>query len=412
MTRRRRIIALLMVAGLGVSCSARGGGAGSTNVRAGVIKPLAGHTAAPAVRSWTPWPQALYDAQHSGASPAVGPRTGHLRWTRRLEGNITPGPVIAADGTIYVASNAGVLHALDPVTGKDRWVVDEHGSYGADQSTSAAVLPSSMVLWPGPNGNLVALTTDGRVSWRLHLGGQVTSPAVRADGEVVVGNDAGLLLRLHPTAKGPGEQWRVELGEQSYGSPVFSTDGATAYQSVVSGVFAVAAGKVLWHSTAPKETVEVSPAVAPDGTVVIGSNDHHEYGLDPRDGSVRWTHQLGFTTYSSPGVTRDGISYLGDHGNKITGLDAATGKVAFAFQGSAKDNGPGGIGIWTSVLVDAHHSVYAGTRQGLVYGADRSGHLLWTVEAGATVDSYPALTRDGALVIGTTDGRLLAISDG
>lgn len=376
-----------------------------------MIKPLVGHSGSPAVASWTPWPQALHDAQHSGASPAVGPKAGHVRWSRELEGNVTPGPVIASDGTIYAPSNAGVLHALDPATGKDRWVVDEHGSYGVDQSTSPAVLPNEMVLWPGPNGNLVSITPEGKVQWRFELGGQVTSPAVRADGEVVVGNDAGLLVGLHPTADGPGEVWRLDLGEQSYGSPVFSADGKTAYQSGISGVFAVDHGKVLWHSTAPTKLVEVSPAVAPDGTVVIGSNDHHAYGLEPSDGSVRWKRQLGFTTYSSPGVTHDGISYLGDHGNKISGLDAATGKVLFAFQGSRKDSGPGGIGIWTSVLVDAHHSVFAGTRQGLIYGADRSGHLLWTVEAKTTVDSYPALTEDGVLVIGTSDGRLLAIAD-
>ncbi len=398
------------MAGLCLSCSAPLSSTADTS-EAAVITPLARHSGSPARPSWTAWPQALYDAQHSGASPATGPETGHVRWSRQLEGNVTPGPVVAADGTIYAASNAGVLHALDPATGKDRWVVDERGSYGLDQSTSPAVLPSGLVLWPGPNGRLIAVAADGQVRWRLDLGGQVSSPAVRDDGQVIVGNSSGLLVMLHPDEQGPVEEWRVDLGEQSYGSPVFSQDGRTAYQSGVSGVFAVADGTVLWHSTAPNEIVEVSPAVAPDGTVVIGSNDDHAYGLDPADGSVTWNHDLGFTTYSSPGVTRDAISYIGDHGNKITGLNARNGNVVFAFQGSKVDDGPGGIGIWTSVLVDARHSVYAGTRQGLIYGVDRSGHLMWTVDAQTTVDSYPALTEDGALVIGVTDGRLLAIAD-
>lgn len=42
---------------------------------------------------------------------------------------------------------------------------------------------------------------------------------------------------------------------------------------------------------------------------------------------------------------------------------------------------------------------------------DRTGRLLWQIETGATVDSYPALTGDGALVVGVSDGRLLAIAD-
>ncbi len=376
----------------------------------GGIRALGDHLGAAGSPSWTPWPQALHDAQHSGASTSKGPSTDHLRWSRELEGNVTPGPVIAADGTIYAATNAGVLHALDPATGEDVWTVDGDGSYGIDQSTSPAVLPNGLILWPGPGGQLFAVSPVGRVLWRLDLGGQVTSPAVLPDGTTVVGNDSGALVRLRPTDEGPFEQWRVDLGERTYGSPVISSDGRVVFQSVLTGVVAVADGAVTWHSPQLR-MVEVSPAVAPDGTVVIGTNDSYQYGLDPGDGSVRWRYRRGFITYSSPAVTRDGIAYFGDHGNTIVGVDAATGREEFEFQGSRKDVNPGGIGIWTSVLVDRDHSVYAGTRQGLIYGVDRDGNRLWQIETGVTVDSYPALTADGALIIGTTDGRLLAIAD-
>lgn len=376
----------------------------------GAVTPLTAAEGSPSTASWTPWPQALHDAQHSGAASVAGPTTDHVRWSRELEGNVTPGPVIAKDGTIYAASNAGVLHAIDPRNGKDRWVVDGGGSYGIDQSTSPAVLPDGLVLWPGPGGQLIAVAPAGVVAWRLDLGGQVTSPAVLADGSTTVGTSNGLLVGLRPDASGPRESWRVDLDEQSYGSPVFSPDGQRVYQSVVSGVVAVDEGTVVWHSP-PLKMVEVSPAVAPDGTIVIGTNDAYEYGLSPGDGTVTWRHRRGFITYSSPVVTRDGIAYFGDHGNRITGVDATTGTEVFGFQGSRKDVNPGGIGIWTSVLVDADHSVYAGTRQGLIYGVDRTGRRMWQIEAGSTVDSYPALTADGALIIGTSDGRLLAIAD-
>jgi outer membrane protein assembly factor BamB len=372
---------------------------------------LVGHRGAPATASWSPWPQALHDAQHTGASPYDGPRTARLRWSRRLEGNVTPGPVVGADGTVYAASNAGVLHAIDPATGRDLWTVDEHAPYGLDLSTSPAVLPSGLLLWPGPGGHLVAVTRAGHVAWRLDLGGQVTSPAVRADGTVVVATTDGLLLGLRPTGSGPGEEWRTDLGEPSYGSPVLSTDGATAYQTVTSGVVAVEAGEVRWRWRVPREIVEVSAAVAPDGTVVVGTNDPYEYGLGPRDGSLRWRFRRGFWTYSSPGVTRDGIAYFGDHGNRVTGLDVTSGDLVFSYQGSRRDTRVGGVGIWTSVLVDAGHTTYVGTRQGLVYAVDRHAHQLWSYDAGSTVDSYPALTGDGLLVIGATDGRLLGFAD-
>jgi outer membrane protein assembly factor BamB len=68
-----------------------------------------------------PWPEALHDPAHSAGSAAIGPSTGHLEWSRQLGGSITPGPSIGADGTIYVATNGGVLHALNPSTGADLW---------------------------------------------------------------------------------------------------------------------------------------------------------------------------------------------------------------------------------------------------------------------------------------------------
>jgi outer membrane protein assembly factor BamB len=380
-------------------------------VGGGVVRPLKGHPGQPGAESWTPWPQALFDARHTGSSAARGPQTGRVRWTRKLEGNVTPGPVIGADGTIYAASNAGVLHAIDPDTGEDLWAVDGGGSYGIDLSTSPAVMPSGLILWPGPDSALIAVSPEGRVLWRKKFPGQPTSPAVMADGSVVVGDTAGQVAAMTPTVDGPGVRWEIGLGEQSYGSVARSVDGATAYQSVTSGVVAIREGTVVWRWRIPSEIVEVSPAVAPDGTVVIGTNDNYQYGLRPSDGTVRWRHARPRWTYSSPGVTRDGISYFGDHGNRITGLDASTGREVFAFQGSRTDLNPGGIGIWTSVLVDVNHTVYVGTRQGLIYGVNRDGKKLWQLETNATVDSYPALTADGALVVGVTDGRLLAIAD-
>ncbi len=375
---------------------------------------LADSTGDPGYDAWTPWPQALHDAQHTSASTAVGPQTGAVRWRRELEGNVTPGPVVAADGTIYAASNAGVLHALDPATGRDLWTVDGGGSYGIDLSTSPAVLPSGLVLWPGPQSTLLAVTPAGDVAWRLELDGLVTSPAALADGTVAVGDDTGRVLLLEPTAADAGVVWDVDLGEASYGSVVVADDGETVYQSVVSGVVALRDGEVLWRTSEPSgdgDLVEVSPAVAPDGTVVVGSNDPHQYGLDPEDGSVRWRWQRDFWTYSSPSVTRDGIAYFGDHDNRVIGLDAATGALRFRYAGSREDRNPGGIGIWTSVVVDAEHTTYVGTRDGLVYAVTRDGELLWELRAGTTVDSYPALAGDGALLIGTVDGALLSIAD-
>lgn len=107
--------------------------------------------AAPGTVSWAPWPSALHDARHSGAATTDGPRTGTVRWRRRLEGAVTPGPVVGADATVYVSSNGGVLHALDPADGADRWTYDSGtvaGPLVGDLSVSPLVLPDHTVLFP------------------------------------------------------------------------------------------------------------------------------------------------------------------------------------------------------------------------------------------------------------------------
>lgn len=60
-----------------------------------------------------------------------------------------------------------------------------------------------------------------------------------------------------------------------------------------------------------------------------------------------------------------------------------------------------GIGVWTAPLVDAHHNVYLGTASGHILGFSYSGTKLFDVATAAIVASYPAMTADGTLLIGS-----------
>jgi len=146
--------------------------------------------AAPGTSSWAPWPSALHDARHSGAATTDGPRTGTVRWRRRLEGAVTPGPVVGADGTVYVSSNGGVLHALDPADGADRWTYDSGTVVDGDLSVSPLVLPDRTVLFP-TGDQLVALSPAGQRLWSERLPGTVTSPVTVDGRRVYVADTSG-----------------------------------------------------------------------------------------------------------------------------------------------------------------------------------------------------------------------------
>lgn len=365
-------------------------------------------TAPSPARAATPWPGFGHDPQHTGSAPVRGPQTAALRWSRTLEGAVVPGPAIAADGTVYAASNGGVLHALDPATGRDRWTFDGGGPYGSDLSTVPLVLPDGTVLWPGPGSTLFALDARGRERWRLAFDAPVLSPARGADGTVYVTDTAGGLRALDVSRARPRTRWRTSLGDGiSYASPAIGPDG-TVYGAVDEELVAVSArGAVRWRFAAER-VIEVSPAVAPDGTVVLGTNDAFQYGVSP-DGTERWRIRRNAWTYSSPAVTAAGVAYFGDHRGALDVVDAHTGEELARHVGQARTKARGDVGVWTAPVIDREGSVYFGTRTGAVHGFSATGRRLFTLHTGGTVDANPALGADGTLYIGSEDGRLYAI---
>ncbi len=359
--------------------------------------------------SWSPWPTALHDARHSGASSDDGPVNGTVRWRRRLEGPVTPGPVLARDGTIYVASNAGVLHALDPGTGADRWTVDAGtNATGSDLSTSALVLPDGTVVW-GPPGSprLLGISPTGVRLWSVALPGRPTSPTTVDGRRIYVGDTGGGVTALDVSSSGgdpPRQAWTTRVGTTSYGSIV--TDGSgRIYTTADSALIALddlgTSVREAWRANPDDSINEVSAGLAPDGTVLLGTNGNREWAYRP-DGSLRWTFPR-IITYSSPSVTSDGLAYVADHSGRVHVLRVSDGTEAAAYQ----DEPP--AQIWSAVAVDRGHRIYFGTQDGQLLGVAPDGSVLFDVALGGPVDSYPALTADGTVVIGDRSGEVVAV---
>ncbi|MDQ6838194.1 MAG: PQQ-binding-like beta-propeller repeat protein, partial [Actinomycetota bacterium] len=368
-------------------------------------------TAAAGIGSPAPWGAALHDRAHSGASVAAGPTTGSLRWTRNLGAPVVAGPVVAADGTIYESANNGILHALDPATGTDKWTFDGGGSSANNQdlSTSPAILGDGTILWPGPNSALDAVDPTGKLLWQQKLAGTVLSPAVASGGEVYVADSVGDVAALDATAAGAQQLWRINVGTVSFGSPAIGADG-TVYVTADRDLVALADGgnhaTVKWRFAAGSD-IEVSASVAPDGTIILGTNDAYEYGITPA-GAVAWRYPRRVFSYSTPAATADGLAYFGDNNGYVDVVKASAGTVVGRYDATSTAISSNGIGVWTAPLVDNHHDVYFGTASGHIVGFSYNGARLFDHATGAIVASYPAMTADGTLIIGSDDGTLYA----
>jgi outer membrane protein assembly factor BamB len=396
-----RLPALAAVATAAVLLVGCGSGAKPTARAAGTLP-------APA----TAWSEAFASAAHTSRTSARGLQTATLAWSRDLGGAVVPGPAVGLDGSILAASNAGVLHALDPATGRDRWTYDGGGSYGSDLSTTPAVLADGTILWPAPGNKLVALSESGAKLWSLQLTGFVLSPAIGSGGRVYVADQAG-----HVTAVDVGAgtahrvAWTITTAPDSYGSPALAPDG-TIYTTAGSTLYAIqddgSKASVRWRFSM-RTQIEVSAAVAPDGTVVVGTNDAVVYGVSPK-GSIAWEAKTTDWSYSSA-VVSGGKVYSGDNGGILNVLDAATGTVLAQDLTAPRSSATSsvGVGIWTAPVVDAAGDAYVATAAGHAYGFSPTGAKLWDLKTGGVDSSYPALTGSGLLVFGSSNGTLYAV---
>jgi outer membrane protein assembly factor BamB len=396
-----------LVVGLVSGCS---GAVTTTTVVPGAL-PVAAPASGVPVLATPPahgWPQALRDGRRSGTSTSHGPSRGTVRWKRTLDGPVVPGPVVAPDGTIYAADGAGVLHALDPLTGAERWKLDTSSGYGDDLTTSPALLADGTIVWPGGSLKVYGVSPQGRLLWTIQRRGNPLSPAVVSADSFYLSDSAGRLAAYRIEAGRPVLRWDLDLGTRSYGSPAVAPDGsirATVDNAVVAVRDLGDRGEVVWRADTG-DLVEVSAAVAADGTTLVGSNTSRLYALD-QSGQQRWSVDLGSFPYSSPVADGHGHVWIGTNDGLLVGVDVATGRELRRVDLSALRDGRDGI--WSSPVVDDRGTVYVGMLDGSVHGVDGDGAVVLSVDTGTQIFSTGALTDDGAFIVGNEAGVLTAI---
>ncbi len=152
------------------------------------------------------WATQGRDSQRTFWSAWPGPRQGELLWTLDVGEALVGGPVVAANGTLFVTA---------------------------------------------PQGQLIALSAEGRELWRTALPDvTVLGPALAPDGEIYVLGAQGSLSLVSPAG---ALLWTVTPAAASgpLSTPVVAQDG-TAFYALEKGLVAVRlAGSILWEAKLP-----------------------------------------------------------------------------------------------------------------------------------------------------------------
>ncbi len=359
---------------------------------------------------------------HGGVVDARGvPRHGLERWRLPTDGPVRSSPVVA-DGTVYVGSEDGHLHAVDLATGHLVWRVDVGGPV-----TSAPALDDTRVYAAHHDGTLVAVGRhDGALRWRSDVGPALPwawglegwdylgSSPVLAGGLVVVGSTDGRVRALH--ADTGAEAWAVATEGRVRSSPAVA-DGTVFVGSADGFVRALdlTTGAERWRFETEgaaldgadfgfdRRTITGGPSVA-EGIVYVGSRDARMYALDAATGRLVWSHDdegASAWVISTPAVWRDQVIFGRSSSAKVQALDTADGTLRWEVT-------LGGPVFSSPVVADGLAYVTTGGAGGLVALDAATGDVRWRRRLGGESWSTPAVG-DGVIVVGSDDGVVRAV---
>jgi outer membrane protein assembly factor BamB len=340
------------------------------------------------------------DPRHTNRSPFVGPRAPKLLWTFDTGGPIQAAPIVLDNDTIVVASLGGKLYGLSD-TGELRYQVD------LGDRVYATPLAQSDALFVGSDAHkFFGLTKEGTIRFRLDADNDVDTGAVPAPWGGIVFASGRVVYASKPDGT---LFWRLKTKRKCFSSPAVADDGTVYVGSQDHHVYAITPeGKVKWSLDLGAD-VDSSPAIQDDGTVIVGSDKSEIVAVAPEDGSIRWRTDVGGYVRGALSIARDGTILSGTYGPTphMVGLDPVDGRLRFRF--SIRGTGAPEFGIHGGPVEDAEGRLYFGAQDDHAYALTSDGAIIWKFKTGGDVDAPVVITPRGTLLVGSDDGKLYAI---
>ncbi|MDP2714684.1 outer membrane protein assembly factor BamB [Rheinheimera sp.] len=309
-------------------------------------------------------------------------------------------PIIVKD-TVYAASREGLVAAFDLNSGKRKWQFDLRKPAGSsfwqgisdvwsgdNARISGGISFGYDKLYFGTeNGDVVALSADGELVWRVMVKGEVlASPAV-GEGLVVVATGAGTLIALHPDS---GEQrWEFEneqpaLTLRGVSEPVIEA-GGVIYGSGSGhlGVLIADRGYQAWEEpiAVPSGSTDLSRLVDVDakpvvqgGTVYSIAYNGSLIAQELRTGRQIWKRD--YASFRNFAIA-DSILYVVDSEGRIYALDTASGTER-----------------WSQFGLNKHYLTGPAVYKDYLVIGDNKGNLHWVNRA--TGDFVARQSMDGS----------------
>lgn len=320
-------------------------------------------------------------------------------------------PAIGPDGTVYVATQADGLMALDATSGAFKW------SYWPDVGilhSSPAVGADGLVYIGTEMGtgsaNVVAVDATGKLKWKYipPVSAFVeTSPAIGKDGTIYVGQQATKpwlggngLVAIRPAASGE------TCSSSSDCAPGLScTSGVCSAPPVDAGAPDVAAEATTDGGSAGGCGAGLQPGSPWPMRGRCAPHGARSPFVGPQTATQKWFFHAAQAVLTSPAVAADGTIYFGSDDTNVYAVHSdGTKKWSFATGGAVE----------ASPAIGEDGTVYATSDDGLLYALDSAGTKKWSFNLGSDYaslfDPSPALGADGTVYVAAPHKGLFAIT--
>ncbi|WP_460859390.1 outer membrane protein assembly factor BamB [Rheinheimera gaetbuli] len=337
----------------------------------------------------------------------VGSGVGHY------ESKLTP---IIVNDTVYAASREGLVAAYELQSGKRKWLFDLRKPDGSSMWSSISDVWSGdnarisgglsygydKLYFGTENGDVVALSPEGQLLWRVEVKGEVLARPALGEGLVVVATGAGTLVALHPDS---GEQrWQFEneqpaLTLRGVSEPLVEA-GGVIYGSGSGhlGVLIAERGYQAWEEqiAVPKGSTDLSRLVDVDARPVVRAGVVYSIAyngelvaLELRSGRQLWKRD--YASFRNLTAAGD-VLYLVDSTGRIYSVDSRNGTELWSQQGLHKH-------FLTAPVVYKDY---------LVVG-DRKGNLHWLNRNTGDFVARQSMDSSGFYTEAVTDGNHLLV---
>src|SRR5262249_43145475 len=186
--------------------------------------------------------------------------------------------------------------------------------------------------------------------------------------------------------------------KKSFSSPAVADDGTVFVGSQDHQLYAIDPSGTVKFRVDLGGDVDSSPAIADDGTVFVGSDRGEVLAIAPDNGSVRWRTAVGGYVRGALSIARSGIVLVGTYGPAphLVALEPEHGTMLWSF--AVPGTGAPEFGIHGGPVEDARGRLYFGAQDDCIYSLTSDGKLLWTVKTQGDVDAPVVLLPNGALL--------------